>query len=221
MEPRETILYTPEEIVEQTECPACGINMTSMKKPFSHAKKCFSIRRPGPVYRIFGYVECQCGLLIHDGSKAQKLHICVGKIPPYDPRVQKSASPPTIVPLPPEPEPAPAKLEPVQLLNHKTPQPQRKKWIRNFTSPIKQELDDIKSVALPRVHKPKLKSVTRVRNFDMPSRAPSNEVSVYSIIREDESISITGGLLRRVNHGTKENIFIKKHSLRLPAIKKS
>ncbi|KAH8234454.1 hypothetical protein KR038_010365 [Drosophila bunnanda] len=224
MEPRQIIRYTPEEIVEETECPACGTNMSCMKKPFSHAKKCFSIRRPGPVYRIFGYVECQCGLLIHDGSKAQKLHVCVGRIPPYDPRVQLPDSPPTTKPLPPPepaPEPAQTKLESTHLLNQKTLQPQRKKWIRNFTCPIKQKLDDIKLVELPRVYKPKPKSVPRVRNFDMPSRTSSNEVSVYSIIREDESISIAGGLLLRVNHGTKENICIKKQSLRLPALRKS
>ncbi|KAH8253692.1 hypothetical protein KR032_006545 [Drosophila birchii] len=210
MEPREVIRYTPEEIVKETKCPACGIDMSNMKKPFSHARRCFSIRRPGPVYRIFGYEECQCGLLIHDGSKAQKLHVCV-----------RSASPPPItVPLSP-PEPAPT-LTPANLESghQKITQPQRKKWIRNFTCPIKQKLDDIQLVKLPGVYKPKLKSVPRVRNFDMPFRAPSEDVSVYSIIPNEESISIAGGLALRVNHGTKENILFKKHSLRLPAVKK-
>ncbi|KAH8309547.1 hypothetical protein KR059_011662 [Drosophila kikkawai] len=207
MEPREIIRYTPEDIVKQSECPACGIDMSSLKKPFSHAKKCFSIRRPGPVYRIFGYEECQCGLLIHDGSKAQKLHICM-------------ASPsPDQVPLPAS-DPAPAALPPPAPKNRpdKILQPQKKVWVRNFTSPIKQKFEDIK---LSGICKPKPKSVPRVRNFDTPSRAASDEVCVYSIIRKDESISIAGGLVIKEKQETKENVIIKKRSLRLPALRKS
>ncbi|KAH8285019.1 hypothetical protein KR054_003948 [Drosophila jambulina] len=248
MEPREIIHYTPEEIVQQTECPACGTNMSYMKKPFSHAKKCFSIRRPRTrsVYRIFGYEECQCGLLIHNTPKAQKLHVCMvgnfpkitrsvlicflfvfqGKIPPNDPAFSAPASPPPDqVSLPPPkpaltPLPATRKRQSEQILDDKILQSQRKKWIRNFTCPIKQKVEDI-LVVLPGVHKPKLTSVPRVRNFDMPNRVPSDEVSVYSIIPEDESISFADGLVIRANHGTKENILIKKQSLRLPSLKKS
>lgn len=58
------------------ECPGCGISMVSFKNRFAHIKKCFSIKRRGPLYRIHGYAECKCGFLIADTEKARKLHCC-------------------------------------------------------------------------------------------------------------------------------------------------
>lgn len=147
-----------------------------------------------------------------------------GKIPEYDPRVEKPTSPPAQESLPapePAPAPVPTKRESVQRVDHKILQPKSKKWIRNFSCPIKQKFNDIQLVELPGICKPKLKSVPRVRNFDMPSRVPTDEVSVYSIIRKDETISIAGGSVLKKNHVSKENNVIKKESLRLPALRKS
>jgi len=76
VELKEAIWYTIGELVEMLECPGCGISMVSFKNRFAHVKKCFSIKRRGPLYRIYGYAECKCGLLIADTVKAQKLHCC-------------------------------------------------------------------------------------------------------------------------------------------------
>lgn len=51
--------------------------MKSFKNRFAHIKKCFSIRKLGPVYRLHGYAECICGLLIADMPKAKKMHVCL------------------------------------------------------------------------------------------------------------------------------------------------
>ncbi|XP_017078240.1 uncharacterized protein LOC108112640 isoform X2 [Drosophila eugracilis] len=215
VELRETFWYTMGELVEMVVCPGCGISMVSFKNRFSHVKKCFSIKRRGPLYRIHGYAECKCGLLIADTAKAQKLHCCLGKLRPCKPIIPaEPKKPPAESPPPEESISTPIQNDSVQVL-----QPKSKTWIHNFITPIKQK--DISFLDISYSNKPLPQPTTkpRVRNFDRPSlKQVPNEVCVYSIIRKNGVISVAGrSILKR--KGSNENLVIlKKRRLRLPAI---
>ncbi|XP_016969926.2 uncharacterized protein LOC108037798 [Drosophila rhopaloa] len=222
VEPRETIWYSIGQLVEMIECPGCGKSMVSFKNRFAHVKKCFSIKRRGPLYRIHGYAECKCGLLIADTAKAQKLHVCMGKVRPCKPSLPVEPEKPPAEAQPPEELPSTTKKsEPVQILEQ-TVKPQSKTWIRNFICPIKQKELPFLDVSCSNETETKPTSRPRVRNFDKPSRvlAPK-DVCVYSIIRKNGAISVAGRSIL-TQRGSNENIvLIKKRKLRLPAIKQS
>ncbi|KAH8269436.1 hypothetical protein KR018_002975 [Drosophila ironensis] len=190
---RPTIWYSIEAVVEESECPSCGRPMKSFKNRPAHVKKCFAIRKLGPVYRLHGYAECKCGLLIADTPKAKKLHVCLGTIPDFNPNV--SYEPPPMPAKPPAPPPAAKRSRSPQRTQkpEKNPvlQAKSKIWVRNFSSPIRPKgvllLDDSCFEAAEPQPRP------RVRNFDKPHRSRSpDEVSVYSIIRQNGSIVLTG-----------------------------
>ncbi|XP_017078243.1 uncharacterized protein LOC108112640 isoform X3 [Drosophila eugracilis] len=195
VELRETFWYTMGELVEMVVCPGCGISMVSFKNRFSHVKKCFSIKRRGPLYRIHGYAECKCGLLIADTAKAQKLHCCLGKLRPCKPIIPaEPKKPPAESPPPEESISTPIQNDSVQVLQPKNISYSNKPLPQPTTKP-------------------------RVRNFDRPSlKQVPNEVCVYSIIRKNGVISVAGrSILKR--KGSNENLVIlKKRRLRLPAI---
>nr|XP_044251866.1 uncharacterized protein LOC108069333 [Drosophila takahashii] len=208
VELRETYWYTIKELAEMLECPGCGISMVSFKNRLPHVKKCFSIKRRGPLYRIHGYAECKCGLLIADTIKAQKLHCCLGKSRPCKPfKPEEIIIPESSSADSPHPQELTIKSEPLQ--------PKRKTWIRNFMSPIKQR--DVPFLDISYTNK----TEPRVRNFDRPSRKQApKEVSVYSIIRRNGVISVTGRSI--LKQRSNENlVIVKKRRLRLPAINRS
>ncbi|EDW73994.1 uncharacterized protein Dwil_GK21693 [Drosophila willistoni] len=82
-----TFWYDINEVIEESICPSCGRPMTKFKNRCAHIKRCFAIRKLGPVYRIKGYMECKCGMLINDNPKAQKLHVCAGEVPAFEPHI--------------------------------------------------------------------------------------------------------------------------------------
>ncbi|KAH8400707.1 hypothetical protein KR009_000516, partial [Drosophila setifemur] len=219
---RTTIWYSIGSVVEEPECPSCGRSMQCFKNRPAHVKKCFSIRRLGPVYRIHGYSECKCGMLIADTPKAKKLHICMvsivqeshlqkynvsffqGSIPAFEPGIPYETENPT----PPKPSPSERHCSPPRILENIVLQPKSKVWIRNFSSPIKprgvQLLDNYSN------DKPKSRTRPpprpRVRNFDRPSRTSSpDEVCIYSIIRKNGAITVAGQSILR-QHGSNENL---------------
>ncbi|XP_017044381.1 uncharacterized protein LOC108090280 isoform X2 [Drosophila ficusphila] len=220
VEPRETIWYTIEQLVKMIVCPGCGISMVSFKNRFAHVKKCFSIKRRGPLYRIHGYVECKCGLLIADSAKAKKLHICFGKFRPCKPFLPLEPEKPPVDPSPPEKIRSPSKeSQPGNTSEQAALQPRSKTWIRNFISPIKQRevpFLDISGLSEPEPS-PALKP--RVRNFDKPFRMSApKDICVYSIIRRNGAISVTGRSILK-QRGANENIvLIKRRKLRLPTV---
>ncbi|KRK00214.1 uncharacterized protein LOC6531422 [Drosophila yakuba] len=196
-EPRETIWYTIGELVKMVVCPGCGISMVSFKNRFAHIKKCFSIKRRGPLYRIHGYAECKCGFLIADTEKARKLHCCSGKLRPCKPFIPAEAKPPAKEPAE---EVQPSKRE--QAL-----QP----LIRNFISPIKQHEFPCLDISYSSKSNPKPTSRPRVRNFDRPPRSQApKEVCVYSIIRRNGTISVTGRSIVRYRGGNENLAILKK-----------
>lgn len=77
LQDRKTYWYTVNEIKNEATCPSCGRSIDKFKNLTAHVKRCFSIKKIGPIYRLHGYVECKCGLLIADNTKAQKLHVCM------------------------------------------------------------------------------------------------------------------------------------------------
>ncbi|XP_022222062.2 uncharacterized protein LOC111073840 [Drosophila obscura] len=197
---RKTVWYTIDKVLEETVCPSCGRAMTAFKNPIAHVKKCFSIRRLGTVYRLHGYTECKCGLLISDKPKAKKLHVCVGAVPDFDPALSFEPE----EPLPESPKPAssklasskhapsPAKHQPLKSLEHKVLQPKAEVWIRNFVTPIKVDYTEMPEVEKQTFkHNPNLKPKPRVRNFDRRTICQQpDDVCVYSIIRKNGAISI-------------------------------
>ncbi|KAH8233461.1 hypothetical protein KR026_008457, partial [Drosophila bipectinata] len=190
---RQTIWYSIEKAVEENECPSCGRPMKSFKNRFAHIKKCFSIRKLGPVYRLHGYAECICGLLIADTPKAKKLHVCLS-LPPVP-----AASPPPTPSLP-QSNRLP---QPTSILK-----PKSKVWIRNFSSPIKPRGVQLLDISLHETAKSRASTLPRVRNFDRPPPAPSpEEVCVYSIIRQNGSIALTGRSIL-AQRASNENITI-------------
>ncbi|KAH8347743.1 hypothetical protein KR084_000695, partial [Drosophila pseudotakahashii] len=209
---RETIWYTIGELAEMLECPACGISMVAFKNRLPHVKKCFSIKRRGPLYRIHGYAECKCGLLIADTIKAQKLHCCLGNSRPC-----KLVKPDEII----IPERSSADSPPAQELSKKSEpiQHNRKTWIRNFMSPIKQRDVPFLDISYTNNPEPKPMSRPRVRNFDRPSRKQApKEVCVYSIVRRNGVISVTGRSILKQRESNETIVIVKKRRLRLPAI---
>ncbi|XP_016928636.2 uncharacterized protein [Drosophila suzukii] len=209
VELKEAIWYTIGELVEMLECPGCGISMVSFKNRFAHVKKCFSIKRRGPLYRIYGYAECKCGLLIADTVKAQKLHCCSGKVRPWKPpKLTEHILPDSTA----DDSPAP----PGQLIIKSEPcQPTGKTWIRNFISPIKQM--NVSSLDVSYSNKPT--SRPRVRNFDRSSRKQApKEVCVYSIIKKNGVISVAGRSILQQRGSNENPVIIKKRRLRLPVV---
>ncbi|EDV37721.2 uncharacterized protein Dana_GF19767 [Drosophila ananassae] len=215
---RQTIWYSIENAVEEKECPSCGKPMKSFKNRFAHIKKCFSIRKLGPVYRLHGYAECICGLLIADMPKAKKMHVCLGKIPAFEPEVYFESLPPVPAASPP---PEPSLPESSRLPEKNTIlKPKKQVWIRNFSSPIKPrgvQLLDTSPLEKPRA---RVSTLPRVRNFDRPPPAPSpEEVCVYSIIRQNGSIALTGRSIL-TQRGCNENItIVRKRIMRQGARK--
>ncbi|XP_043947865.1 uncharacterized protein LOC108036215 [Drosophila biarmipes] len=208
VELKESIWYTTGELVEMLECPGCGISMVSFKNRLSHVKKCFSIKRRGPLYRIYGYAECKCGLLIADTLKAQKLHCCSGKVRPWKP-------PKTAPSIPPKSTADNSPTPPTQFILKSEPvKPTGKTWIRNFISPIKQ--NNVSSVDVSYSNKPT--SRPRVRNFDRSRKQAPKEVCVYSIIKRNGVISVAGRSILRQRGSNENPIIIKKRILRLPVI---
>ncbi|KAH8319903.1 hypothetical protein KR074_008959, partial [Drosophila pseudoananassae] len=190
---RQTIWYSIENAVEENECPSCGRPMKSFKNRFAHIKKCFSIRKLGPVYRLHGYAECICGLLIADTPKAKKLHVCLSL--PHVP----AASPPS------EPSLPQSNRFPQQTSILK---PKSKVWIRNFSSPIKPRGVQLLDISLHEATKTRASTLPRVLNFDRLPPAPSpDEVCVYSIIRQNGSIALTGRSIL-AQRASNENITI-------------
>ncbi|BFG05698.1 uncharacterized protein DMAD_04377 [Drosophila madeirensis] len=187
---RKTVWYTIDKVLEEPVCPSCGRKMIAFKNPIAHVKKCFSIRRLGTVYRLHGYTECKCGLLISDKPKAKKLHVCVGAVPDFDPAL--SYEPEEPLRASPKPAPSPAKHQPLKILEQKVLQPKAEVWIRNFVSPIKVDYTEMPEVEKPRPkHSLNLKPKPRVRNFDRRTSCQQpDDVSVYSIIRKNGGISI-------------------------------
>ncbi|EDV55768.2 uncharacterized protein LOC6548528 [Drosophila erecta] len=198
-EPRETIWYTIGELVEMVVCPGCGISMVSFKNRFAHIKKCFSIKRRGPLYRIHGYAECKCGFLIADTEKARKLHCCSGKLRPCKP----------IIPAEPKP--------PAEEVNTSKKEQALQPLIRNFISPIKQQEFPFLDISYSSKSNPKPLSRPRVRNFDRPRSQAPKEVCVYSIIRRNGTISVTGRSIVRYRGGNENIAILKRREIRLPA----
>ncbi|XP_002034116.2 uncharacterized protein LOC6609431 [Drosophila sechellia] len=202
---RETIWYTIGELVEMVECPGCGISMVSFKNRFAHIKKCFSIKRRGPLYRIHGYAECKCGFLIADTEKARKLHCCSGKLRPCKP----------IIPTEPK-LPATKHAEEVTTTNREQAlQP----LILNFISPIKQQEFPSLDISHSSNPNPKPTSRPRVRNFDRPHRSQApREVCVYSIIRKNGAILVTGRSIVRYRGGNENVALLKRRELKMKSV---
>ncbi|XP_062133538.1 uncharacterized protein LOC133843824 [Drosophila sulfurigaster albostrigata] len=207
---RKTFWYTVDEISEEGTCPSCGRSMDKFKNVTAHVKRCFSIKKIGPIYRLHGYVECKCGLLIADNTKAKKLHLCTGEVPAFEPELNYEQL-----------KPSPAlslsidQGSTANRLTASSPCLEEKKqlpkpWIRNFVSPFKLDVEN-----MPENTKPE----PRVRNFDMPSnRLEPQNVSVYSISSNNGAIFVTG---QSPKSGKKSVILIQRPKLRLPRLKGS
>ncbi|XP_017867536.1 PREDICTED: uncharacterized protein LOC108616665 [Drosophila arizonae] len=222
---RKTYWYTVNEIKNKSICPSCGRSIEKFKNLTAHVKRCFSIKKIGPIYRLHGYVECKCGLLIADNTKAQKLHVCMGEVPAFEPDLSYVRKLPE------------SDKDQVRNQDHERDRDherdheedrdgdqqqaddnrshqlerellQPKPWIRNFVSPFKLDIENIHVNSKPE---------PRVRNFDMPvsKREPKN-VSVYSIGTNNGTIYVTG---RTSQSGNQNVILIKKRALRLPQLK--
>ncbi|EDW02313.1 uncharacterized protein LOC6560800 [Drosophila grimshawi] len=167
LQDRKTYWYTVGEIKNAAICPSCGSTTDKFKKNITaHVKRCFSIKKIGPIYRLHGYVECKCGFLIADNTKAQKLHVCMGEVPAFEPDLSYMSK----------------TAAPTVHLNRELLMP--KPWIRNFVSPFKLDIENIQA-------NPKTKP--RVRNFEMPaSNLEPQNVSVYSISSSNGTILIKG-----------------------------
>ncbi|KAH8407551.1 hypothetical protein KR222_005283 [Zaprionus bogoriensis] len=196
---RKTIWYTVNEICQEGVCPSCGRSLDKFKNVTAHAKRCFSIKKIGPIYRLHGYVECQCGLLIADNTKAKKLHLCMGAVPAFEPDLSYISATAA------EAAASPAQAQP----QHERAPP--KPWIRNFVTPIKLDIENMHE---------NIKSEPRVRNFDIPatSKLEPHNVSVYSISSNNGAICVTG---HSQKSGKRSIILISKPALRLPRLKSS
>lgn len=209
LQDRKTYWYTVNEIKNEATCPSCGRSIDKFKNLTAHVKRCFSIKKIGPIYRLHGYVECKCGLLIADNTKAQKLHVCMGEVPAFEPdlsyvRKQPESDKDQDHDRDHDQEQAPDNRS--HHLERDLLQP--KPWIRNFVSPFKL---DIENIHVNRKPEP------RVRNFDMPvSKHEPKNVSVYSIGTNNGIIYVTG---RTSQSGNQNMILIKKRALRLPQLK--
>ncbi|XP_030369985.1 uncharacterized protein LOC115620736 [Scaptodrosophila lebanonensis] len=199
---RKELWYSLNELLGETYCPSCGRQMDRFKMPLAHAKRCFSIKKVGPIYRLHGYVECKCGLLIADNTKAKKLHLCLGEVPAFEPDL-------TYVhkrPLSPEPQTdEQPPIKPVKSLERELLQP--KPWIRNFVTPL--QLASVKANIKP---KP-----PRVRNFDMalPTQEPQ-DVWIYSITHGNDENS-EDGLSEWMLHTEEEPVVrLRKRMAKLP-----
>ncbi|XP_064548233.1 uncharacterized protein LOC135435218 [Drosophila montana] len=206
LQDRKTYWYTVNEIKNEATCPSCGRSIDKFKNLTAHVKRCFSIKKIGPIYRLHGYVECKCGLLIADNTKAQKLHVCMGEVPAFEPDL-------TYVRKKPTPEDRKATDKRMSLSPHLERELlQPKPWIRNFVSPFKLDIENLHDNPKPE---------PRVRNFDLPvssgKRAPKN-VSVYSIGSNNGTIFVTGQA-PPPSSGNQNVILIKKRALRLPQLK--
>ncbi|KAH8297271.1 hypothetical protein KR044_009266 [Drosophila immigrans] len=207
---RKTFWYTVDEISEEATCPSCGRSMDKFKNVTAHVKRCFSIRKIGPIYRLHGYIECKCGLLIADNTKAKKLHLCVGEVPAFEPEISFEHL---------ETSPALSATTDQQTAGNRitssSPRLERKQqlpkpWIRNFVSPFKLDIENMQENTKPE---------PRVRNFDMPpNRLEPQNVSVYSIRLNNGTIFVTG---QSPKSGKKSVILIRKPDLRLPRLKGS
>ncbi|XP_033252062.1 uncharacterized protein LOC117191252 [Drosophila miranda] len=223
---RKTVWYTIDDVLQETVCPSCGRKMIAFKNPIAHVKKCFSIRRLGTVYRLHGYTECKCGLLISDKPKAKKLHVCVGAVPDFDPVLSYDPEEPLSLSLAPEaspaPEPSPAKHPPVKIFEKKVLQPKAEVWIRNFVTPIKVDYTEVPEVEKPiSKNNPNLKPTPkpRVRNFDRRTICQEpDDVCVYSIIRKNGAISIAELSPQSKRGGNENEMEIGRPAPRLPTV---
>ncbi|KAM8711476.1 hypothetical protein ACLKA7_000595 [Drosophila subpalustris] len=193
---RKTIWYTKTELSKKGTCPSCGRSIGKFKNITAHVKRCFSIKKIGPIHRLHGYVECKCGLLIADSNKAKKLHICMGEVPAFEPELNYAQT-----------ETPPA-LRDDQTAGNQGKMFPPKPWIRNFVSPIKLDIEN---------RQVNTKSEPRVRNFDMAANSlePHN-VSVYSISSNNGAIFVKG---HSPKSGKKGVLLISKPELRLPRLK--
>ncbi|KAH8372172.1 hypothetical protein KR093_010387, partial [Drosophila rubida] len=193
---RKTFWYTVDEISEEGTCPSCGRSVHKFKNVTAHVKRCFSIKKIGPLYRLHGYIECKCGLLIADNTKAKKLHLCMqlrtsaALSVARDEQIKSTSN---------------RLMSPSPRLEDKRQMP--KPWIRNFVSPFKLDLENMQENTKPE---------RRVRNFDMPSnRLEPQNVSVYSISSNNGAIYVTG---QSPKSGKRSVILIRKPELRLPRL---
>lgn len=198
---RKTFWYTLDQIINEGECPSCGRSLRKFKNITPHVKRCFSIKKIGPLYRLHGYVECKCGLLIADNAKAKKLHLCMGEVPAFEPECNYTQI---------EISPALSMATDHQTISSPHLEPeflQPKPWIRNFVSPLKLDIESMQENTKPE---------PRVRNFDMASSSSeSQNVSVYSISSNNGAISVKG---QSPKSGKKGVMLIKKRNLRLPRL---
>ncbi|ALC41502.1 CG30096 [Drosophila busckii] len=193
---RKTLWYSIEEIGQEGSCPSCGIVTFHLKNVLSHVKRCFSIKKVGPIYRLYGYTECKCGILLANSEKAKKLHHCAGEVPAFEfdmNSLRKSVIPPTFAH-----KPKNVSREPLQ------PKP----WIRNFVSPLKINVDNMQDSSQPAPY---------VRNFDIcTNKQEPQDVSVYSISSNNGAILVRG---MKPSITDTDEIVIKKRALRLPTLK--
>ncbi|XP_034477555.1 uncharacterized protein LOC117784064 [Drosophila innubila] len=207
---RKTFWYTVNELMKNEVCPSCGRSMNKFKNITAHVKRCFSIKKIGPIYRLHGYNECICGLLIADNAKAKKLHLCTGEVPAFEPELNYEQLRSSSNLSNQDDQSTGNQILSSPHLERELLQP--KPWIRNFVSPFKLDIENVQD---------NTKSEPRVRNFDMASNnlepEPHN-VSVYSIGSNNGAIFVRG-------HSGKSqttNFILKRDPrLRLPSLKYS